>query len=236
MRHRLTGLNLLHSMQYQHKILSNQKILLHVGNRARSYGKNLNLHSKSAFFKIVVTGFLLIKQPLFLDLDERHQLVFSSWSILTNVQDFALGLPLGLPLFFQNFALQFLQSRLLFRFSFLFLPWSKTVQTLFAPSVKLLWVEPLWTTVRTEFMLGHRVGFSNDSELRLCRPLFWWCFLTRLYGPFFSMLCANCTVLLHGCLLVFLENNETSEFDLRSNWLIFYSDNFLSEGRGDELY
>ena len=87
-------------MQYQHKILSSLNILLHVGNRARSYGKNLNLHSKSAFFKIVVTGFLLIKQPLFLDLDERHQLVCSSWTLLTNVQGFALSLPLGLPLFF----------------------------------------------------------------------------------------------------------------------------------------
>ncbi|QLK48412.1 hypothetical protein DR996_25880 [Vibrio owensii] len=32
----------------------------------------------SAFFKIVVTSCLLIKQPLFLDLDERYQLVCSS--------------------------------------------------------------------------------------------------------------------------------------------------------------
>ena len=31
-----------------------------------------------AFFKIVVTSCLLIKQPLFLDLDERYQLVCSS--------------------------------------------------------------------------------------------------------------------------------------------------------------
>ena len=31
----------------------------------------------AAFFKIVVTSCLLIKQPLFLDLDERHQLVRS---------------------------------------------------------------------------------------------------------------------------------------------------------------
>ena len=37
--------------------------------------KNL---STSAFFKIVVTSCLLIKQPLFLDLGERHQLVCSS--------------------------------------------------------------------------------------------------------------------------------------------------------------
>ncbi|WP_409590521.1 hypothetical protein [Vibrio jasicida] len=39
-------------------------------------------HRKSgglpAFFKVVVTGCLLIKQPLFLDLGERHQLVCSS--------------------------------------------------------------------------------------------------------------------------------------------------------------
>ena len=34
--------------------------------------------SLSAFFKVVVTGCLLIKQPLFLDLGERHQLVCSS--------------------------------------------------------------------------------------------------------------------------------------------------------------
>lgn len=32
----------------------------------------------AAFFKIVVTSCLLIKQPLFQDLDERHQLVYSS--------------------------------------------------------------------------------------------------------------------------------------------------------------
>ncbi len=32
----------------------------------------------AAFFKVVVTGCLLIKQPLFLDLGERHQLVCSS--------------------------------------------------------------------------------------------------------------------------------------------------------------
>ena len=32
----------------------------------------------TALFKIVVTSCLLIKQPLFLDLDERHQLVCSS--------------------------------------------------------------------------------------------------------------------------------------------------------------
>ena len=34
--------------------------------------------STAAFFKIVVTSCLLIKQPLFLDLDERYQLVCSS--------------------------------------------------------------------------------------------------------------------------------------------------------------
>ena len=43
--------------------------------RAEQTNKVANM---AAFFKVVVTGCLLIKQPLFLDLGERHQLVRSS--------------------------------------------------------------------------------------------------------------------------------------------------------------
>lgn len=43
--------------------------------RAEQTNKVANM---AAFFKVVVTGCLLIKQPLFLDLGERHQLVCSS--------------------------------------------------------------------------------------------------------------------------------------------------------------